>query len=87
MATGIVEIKQSKGIERWLMFVVVIVTWAMSAAVTYGIVTTRIEWLTQRMDNVEREIPYYVPRTEYEGSRSDLAGRLDRIERKIDALR
>lgn len=65
---------------------IVLLTWAASSLITYGIVSTRIEWLMQRVDTLERQGALYLPRTEYEGSRSDLASRLERIERKIDQI-
>lgn len=65
----------------------VVVTWAASALVTYGVITTRIEWLQQRVEVLEKNESLFVPRTEYESGRADIANRLDRIERKIDALK
>lgn len=70
-----------------VMVLIVLFTWAISAGVTYGILSTRIEWLSQRMDTVERREQVYVERTEYDSAELGITGRLDRIERKIDALR
>jgi hypothetical protein len=55
--------------------------------VTYGVLSTRIDWLAQRMDGLERQSAQNIQRPEYETEKSDLDSRLDRIERKIDALK
>lgn len=70
-----------------VVFLIVLFTWVASASVTYGIISTRIEWLSQRLDNVERQAAIFVQRPEYDVSQAGITSRLDRIERKIDLLR
>ena len=65
---------------------VVLMTWIASSLVTYGVISTRIEWLSQRVDTLEKSSSSFIPRTEYDARGADLAARLDRIERKIDAI-
>lgn len=65
---------------------VVLLTWVASSLVTYGVVSTRIEWLGQRVENLEKSSADYVLRSEYTSRGADISSRLDRIERKIDAL-
>lgn len=80
------EVPPSKTFERWWLIAVMVVTWALSAGVNYGIISARLDALNQRLDSLENSRPTYVSRAEYNGNRQDLANRLDRIERKIDAL-
>lgn len=74
-----------------LVLLIVVLTWAVSAGVTYGVISTRIDWLVQRVDNIEheeaRDAAEFIPRPEYDSNRKDLDNRLDRIERKIDLLK
>ena len=70
-----------------IMVLIILVTWAVSAGVTYGVLATRIDWLSQRVEAVERIESQEIERPEYEAEKKDLDARLDRIERKIDALK
>lgn len=85
--TELAEQKGQVNVTLPVGIVILLLTWAASSLITYGIVSTRIEWLSQRVDTVERQMQTYVPRTEYDSSRSDIVSRLDRIERKLDQLR
>lgn len=67
--------------------IVLLMTWAASSLVTYGVMTTRIDWLMQRQDAIEHSQGLYMPRTEYDARQQDTISRLERIERKIDGLR
>ena len=71
--------------------VVVVATWIFSAGITYGIFKSWKDQTQSRIDHHDEEIQeikrLYVPRTEHDLGRTDLASRLERIERKIDALK
>lgn len=78
--------KPSGGFQSWLTVVIVLVTWAISAGVNYGIVSARIEAMDRRIAALEQNSDRFINRREYIGNREDMAQRLDRIERKIDSL-
>jgi hypothetical protein len=77
---------QSQKLNIPLVVFIVILTWAVSAGVTYGVLSTRIDWLAQRMDSLERQSAQTIQRPEYDTAKQDLDNRLDRIERKIDNI-
>lgn len=70
-----------------IVVLIVFITWALSAGVTYGVISTRLDWQAQRLDSLERTVRFFVPRPEYDAAQNELDKRLDRIERKIDNLR
>jgi hypothetical protein len=70
-----------------VVVLIVVLTWAVSAGITYGVLSTRLDWLVQRVENIEKNQSEYIQRPEYDTAARDLTNRLDRIERKIDALK
>jgi len=89
MATipAVVPERNAQKLSIPLVVVIVLLTWTMSAGVTYGILSTRIDWLGQRVDTIEKQESFNIQRPEYDATKSDLDSRLDRIERKIDLLK
>jgi hypothetical protein len=87
METTAITYRETTKFNVPVMVFTVLLTWALSAGVTYGVLSTRIDWLAQRMDGLERQSAQNIQRPEYETEKSDLDSRLDRIERKIDALK
>lgn len=66
-----------------LNIIVIVITWLLSAAVTFGVLKTKLDNLENRIGDIEMKL---VPRPEYESGRSDVVNRLARIENKIDRL-
>lgn len=70
--------------------VVIVATWLLSAGITYGILKTKIDNMTERINHHDEEIIAlrhdFVPRKEHEVGYDNVVDRLTRIERKIDAL-
>ena len=63
--------------------IVVVITWVLSAGITYGVFKTRLDAYEERLDRIEEQ---FVPRREYDAGSANLNNWLTRIERKIDVI-
>jgi hypothetical protein len=79
---------------QWTTIVIVILTWLMSAALTYGVVSTKITNLEQRVDvlevNQRKVMSEMLTREEYERFHQALVDKVDAqhqvLRDKIDDL-
>jgi len=87
---------------EWTTVVIVVITWLMSAGITYGVLTTKINYLEQnqaqinlRIDTIEKRqidvIQHYLTREEYERLHAQLQEEVQQnraeLGAKLDSLR
>ena len=69
--------------NEWATIILVIVTWLMSAALTYGIISTKVSYLEERVKVVEDRqrhvLDTYLTRDEYQRFHQILVDRLDKM--------
>jgi hypothetical protein len=68
---------KNRGIDfQWTTVIITILTWLMSAALTYGIVSTKINYLEERVSAMERRLQdvteHYITREEYQRLHSEM---------------
>lgn len=80
---------------QWATIILVIVTWIMSAGLTYGVVATKLQFVEERLDAVEKRqievLQHMVPREEVDGMLARLQTQVEsnraELGKKIDDLR
>jgi len=75
---------------QWTTVSIVIITWMMSAAITYGVLSTRVNYLEERLkiveSNQQRVLGTYVTREELERAISRMEAADERTQIKLDEL-
>lgn len=79
------EVIPTKSFDFWKTILLVSATWLCSALVNYGVVTTKIENIQQRVDRVESRSDGFVDKDQADARFSELIRRLDRLDGKVDA--
>ena len=88
------SVEKSSG-AQWTTVVIVVLTWLMSAALTYGIVSTKVNYLEERLKIIEDRQQYVlshiITREEYQAEINRLQGRMDdrdkELLQRLEALR
>jgi len=79
---------------QWTTIIIVILTWLMSAVLTYGILSTKVSFLEERVKTIENDERHifdtYLTREEYQRFHTMLEEKMERndrvIQEKLDRL-
>ena len=67
-----------------ISIVLVVLAWAGSGLITWGVMKGKMEEFERRLDEIEEDSKGLLPRIEYDNRHADLVRLLTRIEDKLD---